>query len=82
MGEAGTLPVVALMWGDEEGALMSGLGSGGAGGTRPDSPLGLKVGLWPAARGRPGSPRGLSGICPDRRCGTFQPRPVVFSVWL
>lgn len=30
VGEAGTLPVVALMWGDEEGALMSGLGSWGS----------------------------------------------------
>lgn len=35
-----------------------------------------------AGQGRPGSPSGLSGICPDRSCGTFQPRPVVFSVWL
>lgn len=66
LGEVGAGLVVTLMWGNEEGAPMSGSGSGGAGGAHPDLPLGLKVCCWPAARGRPGSPSGLSGICPDR----------------
>lgn len=38
-------------------------------------PWGFKVCCWPAARGRPSSARGLSGICPDRGLGDVSAPP-------
>ena len=68
--------------GDEEGALMSGLGSGVDGGACPHPPVGLKVCRWRWPREGPARP----AVCPEsalhRSCGTFRPHPVVFCVWL
>lgn len=73
---------------------MSGLGSRGAGGARPDSPLGLKVCRWLLPREGPALP----AVCPESAltgvAGRFSPAPLCFlsgselpalfpaSVWL
>lgn len=77
LGESGAGPVAARMWDDEEGALMLGSDSGGAGGACPDSPLGLKVCCWPAAREGPAPPAVCLESALTGGWGTFQPRPVL-----